>query len=92
MVTGGGFLKQMNDTIKYNRDLMRKKKSLKEVYREEVNKRNSRFNQTDLVELRQRVKEKLRRNFIQEFIARTVAILLLLTFIGGIFWIMLQFS
>jgi hypothetical protein len=39
MMMGGGFLRQMNETLKYNRDLLGRKKTSKEKYAEDVKDR-----------------------------------------------------
>jgi len=83
---GDGFLKQMGDTLKYNRELLGKKKSAREVYKEEVKQRKLTYESYDLKEVRARVEKRLKRNKWNEFANRTIANVLLLAIGYGIFW------
>src|SRR6188768_992537 len=87
MGLGFGALKQMSDTFKYNRDLLGKKKSLREIYKDEIEKRGTTEDKQNLEFVRLRVAKSLKRNRIQEFITRTVAILTLVVLIAGLIWI-----
>ncbi len=84
---GDGFLKQMADTLKYNRDLLGKRKSVREVYKEEVKSRSSTYQNVDIHALKARVAHRLKRNRFYEFINRTLANLLIITFFYGIYWL-----
>jgi hypothetical protein len=83
---GDGFLKQMGDTLKYNRELLGKKKSAREVYKEEVKQRKLTYESYDLNEVRARVEKRLKRNKWNEFANRTIANVLLLAIGYGIYW------
>jgi len=83
---GDGFLKQMGDTLKYNRELLGKKKSAREVYKEEVKQRKLTYESYDLKEVRARVEKRLKRNKWNEFANRTIANILLLAIGYGIYW------
>ncbi len=83
---GDGFLQQMAETLKYNRELLGKKKSAREVYKEEVKQRKLTYETYDLKEVRARVEERLKRNRLSEFVNRTAANLLLLAIGYGIYW------
>jgi hypothetical protein len=87
---GDGFLKQMADTLKYNRELLGKKKSARELYKEEAKSRGSTYQNVDLHALRERVANRLKRNRFYEFINRTVANLLLIAFFYGIYWLIVS--
>lgn len=84
---GEGFLKQMADTLKYNRDLLGKRKSARELYKEEVKSRSSTYQNVDIHELRVRVAHRLKRNRFYEFINRTIANLLVIAFFYGLYWL-----
>ncbi len=58
---GGGFLRQMNETLKYNRDLLGRKKTSKEKYAEDVKDRKVVY--TD--ETRKYVHERLNLSIIR---------------------------
>ena len=55
----GGFLKLMNDTLLYNRDILGKRKSTRELYKDEIRKTGSRSEYQDLGTVRQRVAERI---------------------------------
>lgn len=52
MNIGFGSLKQMNDTLKYNREILPKRKSAREVYHDEVKKSLSSGDRADLEMIR----------------------------------------
>jgi hypothetical protein len=83
---GDGFLQQMAETLKYNRDLLRNKKSPREVYKEEVKQIKLRYGTYDLNEVRASGAQRLKRNRIYEAINRTAANVLLLAIGYGIYW------
>ncbi len=83
---GDGFLQQMADTLKYNRDLLGKKKSAREIYKDEVKQRKFTYETYELKEVRARVEERLKRNRWNEFANRTIANLILLAIGYGIYW------
>jgi hypothetical protein len=82
----GGFLKQMNDTLQYNRDLLGKRKSARELYKEEIKSRTSTYDHVVLEQVRERVAKKLRRNHTEEILARVVAVVLLGGVVTGLIW------
>jgi antitoxin component YwqK of YwqJK toxin-antitoxin module len=86
MGLGFGVLKQMSDTFKYNRDLLGKKKALKEIYKDEIMKRPTTSENQDLELVRLRVEGALRRNRTHELFAKVVAVLSLSALLGGIVW------
>ncbi|GEM_PF-2066964 len=59
---GGGFIQQMNDSLKFNKGLRSKRKSIKELYKEELKNKALSYDKADLEFARQRVKQKLKRN------------------------------
>jgi len=83
MALGFGSLKQMSDTFKYNRDLLGKKKSVREIYKEEIKKRGTASNRENLEFVRLRVARALKRNRAKELFARIVAILILAVLVIG---------
>ena len=85
MGLGFGALKQMSDTFKYNRDLLGKKKSVREIYKEEIKKRGSAPDKQTLEYVRQRVSKALQRNRT-EILAKAAAILTLVGIVTGIIW------
>lgn len=86
MPMGSGFLKQMNDTIKYNRDLLRKRKSVREVYKEEIRKQEIRIEKQALENVRERVTMALRRDRTNELFSKIVAGLLASAILFGLIW------
>jgi hypothetical protein len=86
MGLGWGALKHMIDVTKYNRDLLGKKKTPKELYRDELKRKGTKYSNQDINEIRQRVEKKLRRNRTEEFIARIVALSLLTAIVVGTIW------
>ena len=84
---GFGSLKQMNDTIKANRDLLGKKKSARERQKDEIRVRSSDYEHVNIDYVKARVSAKLKRNRTQEIIAAFLAIALILSVIGGVVWI-----
>lgn len=86
---GFGALKQMNDTLKQNRAMLGKRKSLRELYKEEVKNRSSTHENIDLAALRLRVAERQKRNLIQEVIVKVVVLIVVAGIIVGGIWIAL---
>ncbi len=84
---GFGVLKQMNDTFKYNRDLLGKKKAALERQRDEIRIRSSTYENVNIDYVKARVSAKLKRNKTQEIISAFVAVFFLLSIIGGVVWI-----
>jgi hypothetical protein len=76
----------MIDVTKYNRDLLGKKKTPKELYRDELKRKGTRYTKQDINEIRQRVEKKLKRNRTEEVITRIIAFTLLTTIIVGTIW------
>jgi hypothetical protein len=84
---GFSVLKQMNDTFKYNRDLLGKKKAALERQRDEIRVRSSTYENVNIDYVKARVSAKLKRNKTQEIISALVAVFFLLSIIGGVVWI-----
>ena len=80
----------MNDTFKYNRDLLGKKKAAIERQRDEIRVRPSTYENVNLDYVKARVSAKLKRNKTQEMTTAFVAVFFLLTIIGGVIWIALS--
>jgi hypothetical protein len=86
MMGGFGVLKQMNDTLKANRELLGKKKSIREIYKDEVRKRTSTEDNQNLEYVRQRVAKTLKRNRVKEIISQIIVITTLVGVVIGIIW------
>ena len=84
MALGFGSLKGMMDTFRYNRSLLGKRKSARELYKEEIQKRNGNFENQNVEDVRRRVVERLKRNKVQEIFSRATAILILFFVVAGI--------
>jgi hypothetical protein len=88
----GGFLKQMNDTIAYNRRLLNKKftvEKLREAYREEVTSRPLQYARLNPDLLKERIRKKLKRNRLQEWASRVMAIIFLGIVLTGAVWMVM---
>jgi antitoxin component YwqK of YwqJK toxin-antitoxin module len=86
---GGGFLKQMNDTMRYNRDLLNKHNSFerrKELYKDEIKKKGTEFSRQNLADVKLRVAERLKRHKKQEILAAFSAICILVILISSVIW------
>lgn len=90
MMIGFGTLKQMNDTLKQNRAMLGKRKSLRELYKEEVKNRISTHENIDLAALRLRVTERQKRNLIQEAFVKVIVVLVVAGLVVGGIWIALS--
>lgn len=86
MGLGWGFLKQMNDTIKYNRDLLGKKRSVREVYKDEILNRDTTYSKEALNSVRERVSIALRRNRGKELFSKVMALTILAFIMLGSIW------
>lgn len=86
----GGFVKHMNDVIRFNRAILGKRKSIRELYKDEVRNRSSTFDNVNIDHVRSRVAEKLKRNRIKEILTQLTAVTLLCSFIGFIIWVFLS--
>lgn len=89
MMIGFGALRQMNDTLKQNRGMLGKKKSLRELYKDEVKNRISTHENIDLPALRLRVVERQKRNLIQEAFVKVIVVVVVAGLIVGGVWIAL---
>lgn len=85
----GGFLKQMNDGMKYNRRLLSKKKSLKEIYQQEIQKEPSGYNAVDV---RERVKCHLTRQKRQAVRSKVYSMTLLLLIGTGFYFVLKSYN
>lgn len=92
MGLGWGVLKQMSDTFKYNRSLLGKKKSVRQIYKDEIKKRGTTLQNVNVTELRSRIAKKLKRNRTQEILTRLIAGTLLLAFFLVIVWAIVSFD
>jgi hypothetical protein len=72
--------------MKYNRDLLGKKKSVREIYKDEIKQRGTTYDRQNLEFVRQRVAATLKRNRTHEIITRTTAILLIIVLVIGTIW------
>ena len=86
MGMGWGFLKQMNDTLKYNRDLLGKRKLSHEYTKEEKKKRRFNNKASNLKDLKERIEAQLKRNASHERTARITGAIFLITLVSGILW------
>jgi hypothetical protein len=86
MGLGFGSLKQMSDSFRYNRSLLRKRKSSREIYKEEIANRVGNLENQNIENVRARVAQRLKKNKMQEVFARILAILLLISVVCGIVW------
>jgi hypothetical protein len=86
MALGFGSIKQMSDTFRYNRNLLGKRKSPREIYREEIKRSSGNYEIQRLDDVRVRVAARLKRNRVHEVVARTLSILILLAFITVTIW------
>lgn len=86
MGLGFGALKQMSDSFKYNRDLLGKKKSAKEIYKDEIKKRGTTSDKQNLEFVSLRIAKALERNRTQELVTKGAAILTIVALVIGIIW------
>lgn len=86
---GFGSLKQMNDTIKANRDLLGKKKTARERQKEEIRIRSSNYERVNIDYVKARVSTKLKRNRMQELASAILGVTLILSTLGVVVWIFL---
>ena len=84
---GFGSLKQMSDSFRYNRSLLGKRKSAREIYKEEIKRRDGKYENQNVEDIRIRVANRLKRNKFQEIFSRVTAIIILLFVILGTVWI-----
>lgn len=92
MGLGAGFLKQMNDTIKYNRDLLGRKKSVREIYRDEIKKRGINYDRQALESVRERVALALKRDRTNELFSKIMSLIILGALIFGLIWVFISFD
>jgi len=83
---GFGSLRQMNDTIKANRDLLGKKKRSWERQKDEISIRPSSYDNVNLDYVKARVSAKLKRNKGQELAAAFLGIAVILSVVGVVIW------
>ncbi len=77
---GGGFLRQMSETIKYNRDLLGKKRSIKEKYKDDVKSKKQTIAKDNLKYVNERLKLSLNRIGFQQRYYKILSWLLGLAF------------
>lgn len=85
---GWGFLKQMNDTLKYNRDLLGSRKSARDAIKDEILQRGASYENVDIEELKARVEAKLKRNKKRERLARITATVVTIATAIGLIWVL----
>lgn len=86
MGLGFGALKQMSDSFKYNRDLLGKKKSVREIYKDEIKKRGTTSDKQNIEFVRLRVAKALKKNRTKELLTKLTAVLTLVALVTGIVW------
>lgn len=86
VMLGGGFLKQMNDTIKYNRDILGKRKTISEIHKEESRKKSGNYESARLHDVQERVARALRRNETGEQVGRIISCLTLIALFTVAIW------
>jgi hypothetical protein len=84
---GFGSFKQMSDSFWYNRSLLGKRKSAREIYKEEIKRRDGKYENQNIEDIRIRIANRLRRNRVQEIFGRVTVILILVLVISGTVWI-----
>ncbi len=72
MNIGFGSLKQMNDTLRYNRELLGKKKSLRDRYKEEAKKIKGNPDNADPEEISMRIRRNVRRTVFDSLNIRLI--------------------
>jgi hypothetical protein len=87
---GFGSLRQMNDTIKANRELLRKKKTARERQKDEIRIRSSSYENVNFDYVKSRVSAKLKRNRGQELAASLIGVAIILCVIGFVVWIVFR--
>lgn len=89
MGMGFGSLKGMIDTFRYNREILGKKKTLKEKHKEEVKSRSARHEDANLEEVKLCVAHHLKRNTTYDLVSRVAAGFLVVVAIGFLIWLLL---
>jgi hypothetical protein len=92
MNIGFGSLRQMADTLKYNRDLLGKKKSARDRYKEEIKKSTARGETVNLEEVRLRVEAHLKRGKVNQKVALISSTILITLLIGSVAWFLTSFE
>lgn len=94
MGIGFGSLKHMNDTIRQNREMLgkKKKKSLRDRYKEEAQKASANVGHADPEEVRMRVRQNVRRSTTHTLYARISAVTAAIFILGGLVWIFATFD
>lgn len=87
MMIGFGSLKQMNDTLRANRAALKRTKSVREVYKQEIRKISASIEHQDIEHVRARVVARVKRNRVREILERTAAAIFALLLIALIAWI-----
>ena len=89
MLIGFGSLKQMNDTIRANREMLGRKKSVRELYKEELNNIGSSEENQTLELVRHRVAERLKQNRKKLIRERFLSVAIVIFCVGVIAWVIL---
>lgn len=87
MALGWGSLKHMNDVMKHNRELLGRKKSVREIYKEKIKRRGTTYDNESLDAVQLRVTERLWRDKKKEIGVRVGAALILTLFISLVAWL-----
>ena len=90
MGLGFGFLRQMNDTIRYNRELLGKKKTLAEINKDHTRNKPQQADSKSLAYLRENVRKAIERNPLQERIIGMIGGMLLAILIVACIWFISQ--
>jgi hypothetical protein len=87
-----GVVKQAFDTFKYNRDLLGKKKSAREIFREEIERRGTNLGKVKLADLKERVAARLKTQRAEEIRTKAKAIIFTSLLLMGISWFVVSAS
>lgn len=83
---GFGSMRQMNDTIKANRDLLGRRKTARDRQKDEIRIRTSAYENVNFDYVQARVSAKVKRNKGQELAAALAGVAIIMGVIGGVIW------
>jgi hypothetical protein len=87
-----GVVKQAHDTMKQNRAMLGKKKTARELYREEIENTHTTLENVNLHDLKERVAARIKRNQVHEFASRSAAVFFILLLVSGVAWIFISLN
>ena len=87
-----GVVKQAFDAFKYNRDLLGKKKSARDLLREEIERRGTNLKKVGLADVKERVAENSKRQRAEEIRTKAKAIIFSALVLLGISWFVVSAS